>query len=74
MIKYVYLGFASVFFTNPFWVINTRLKLQHVKFKEDDNQKTKYSGIYGKCESFSKNKLCVYIHVIICINVYVNPI
>lgn len=35
--------------TTPLWVVNTRLKLQGAKFRNEDIVPTNYSGIIGEC-------------------------
>lgn len=35
--------------TTPLWVVNTRLKLQGAKFRNEDIVPTNYKGIIGKC-------------------------
>ncbi|ESO83015.1 hypothetical protein LOTGIDRAFT_96832, partial [Lottia gigantea] len=46
-------GVINVLVTTPLWVVNTRLKLQGVKFHtkhytENDHKKMKYNGIIGR--------------------------
>lgn len=38
-------GVVNVLVTTPLWVVNTRLKLQGAKFRNEDIQPTHYSGI-----------------------------
>ncbi|XP_071982903.1 peroxisomal membrane protein PMP34 isoform X5 [Engystomops pustulosus] len=38
-------GIVNVLFTTPLWVVNTRLKLQGAKFRNDDIKPTTYTGI-----------------------------
>ncbi|XP_063796428.1 peroxisomal membrane protein PMP34 [Pseudophryne corroboree] len=38
-------GVVNVLLTTPLWVVNTRLKLQGAKFRDDDIVPTKYTGI-----------------------------
>lgn len=40
-------GVVNVLLTTPMWVVNTRLKLQGVKFRNEDLQQTHYRGIFG---------------------------
>lgn len=40
-------GVVNVLLTTPMWVVNTRLKLQGAKFRNEDLHQTQYSGIYG---------------------------
>lgn len=40
-------GVVNVLVTTPLWVVNTRLKLQGAKFRNEDIQPTHYSGIIG---------------------------
>lgn len=42
------LGVVNVLVTTPLWVVNTRLKLQGAKFRNEDIQPTHYRGIMGK--------------------------
>lgn len=35
--------------TTPLWVVNTRLKLQGAKFRNEDIVPTNYKGIIGRC-------------------------
>lgn len=39
-------GVVNVLLTTPMWVVNTRLKLQGVKFRDEDIQQTHYRGIF----------------------------
>ncbi|XP_029996012.1 peroxisomal membrane protein PMP34 [Sphaeramia orbicularis] len=39
-------GVVNVILTTPMWVVNTRLKLQGAKFRNEDLQQTQYRGIY----------------------------
>uniref|UniRef100_A0A8C2ICL4 Solute carrier family 25 member 17 n=1 Tax=Cyprinus carpio TaxID=7962 RepID=A0A8C2ICL4_CYPCA len=39
------LGVVNVLVTTPLWVVNTRLKLQGAKFRNEDIQPTHYNGI-----------------------------
>ncbi|XP_041830881.1 peroxisomal membrane protein PMP34 isoform X2 [Melanotaenia boesemani] len=39
-------GVANVILTTPMWVVNTRLKLQGVKFRNEDLHQTQYRGIF----------------------------
>ncbi|XP_073414123.1 peroxisomal membrane protein PMP34 isoform X2 [Dendrobates tinctorius] len=38
-------GIVNVLLTTPLWVVNTRLKLQGAKFRNDDIKPTSYTGI-----------------------------
>lgn len=42
-------GVVNVLLTTPLWVVNTRLKLQGAKFRNEDIVPTNYKGIIGKC-------------------------
>jgi hypothetical protein len=44
-------GSVNVLLTTPMWVVNTRLKLQGAKFRNEDLQQTHYRGIFGVCLS-----------------------
>ncbi|CAG11421.1 unnamed protein product, partial [Tetraodon nigroviridis] len=39
-------GAVNVILTTPMWVVNTRLKLQGAKFRNEDLQQTHYRGIF----------------------------
>lgn len=39
-------GAINVILTTPMWVVNTRLKLQGVKFRDEDLHQTHYRGIF----------------------------
>lgn len=39
-------GAVNVLLTTPMWVVNTRLKLQGAKFRNEDLQQTHYRGIF----------------------------
>ncbi|XP_008328045.1 peroxisomal membrane protein PMP34 [Cynoglossus semilaevis] len=39
-------GVVNVILTTPMWVVNTRLKLQGVKFRNEDLHQTHYKGIF----------------------------
>lgn len=41
-------GTVNVLLTTPMWVVNTRLKLQGAKFRNEDLQQTHYKGIFGQ--------------------------
>lgn len=43
----VHAGVVNVIITTPMWVVNTRLKLQGAKFRNEDLHQTHYSGIFG---------------------------
>lgn len=43
------LGVVNVLLTTPLWVVNTRLKLQGAKFRNEDIVPTNYRGIIGEC-------------------------
>lgn len=57
MIWYFLAGVVNVLLTTPMWVVNTRLKLQGVRFRNEDLQQTGYRGIFGMCE------ICIHIIV-----------
>lgn len=40
-------GAVNVILTTPMWVVNTRLKLQGAKFRNEDLHQTHYTGIFG---------------------------
>lgn len=40
-------GAVNVILTTPMWVVNTRLKLQGAKFRNEDLHQTHYRGIFG---------------------------
>lgn len=40
-------GVVNVILTTPMWVVNTRLKLQGAKFRNEDLHQTHYRGIFG---------------------------
>ncbi|MBV99593.1 Peroxisomal membrane protein PMP34, partial [Eschrichtius robustus] len=42
-------GVVNVLLTTPLWVVNTRLKLQGAKFRNEDIVPTNYSGVIGEC-------------------------
>lgn len=42
------LGTVNVLLTTPMWVVNTRLKLQGAKFRNEDLHQTHYKGIFGQ--------------------------
>lgn len=58
-------GAVNVLLTTPMWVVNTRLKLQGAKFRNEDLKQTHYRGIFGVCYSllslFSTNKMWLTI-------------
>lgn len=50
--EYIYLsvdpeGAVNVILTTPMWVVNTRLKLQGAKFRNEDLHQTHYRGVFG---------------------------
>lgn len=49
------LGVVNVLLTTPLWVVNTRLKLQGAKFRNEDIVATNYKGIIGE-HLLSSNK------------------
>jgi len=49
------LGVVNVLLTTPLWVVNTRLKLQGAKFRNEDIVPTNYKGIIGE-HLLSSNK------------------
>lgn len=50
------LGVVNVLLTTPLWVVNTRLKLQGAKFRNEDIVPTNYRGIIGKHLLLSSTK------------------
>ena len=46
---FLFTGVVNVLLTTPLWVVNTRLKLQGAKFRNEDIGPTNYSGIIGEC-------------------------
>lgn len=42
------LGTVNVLLTTPMWVVNTRLKLQGAKFRNEELHQTHYKGIFGQ--------------------------
>ncbi|MED6253785.1 hypothetical protein ATANTOWER_001760 [Ataeniobius toweri] len=40
-------GVVNVILTTPMWVVNTRLKLQGVRFRNEDLHQTQYRGIFN---------------------------
>lgn len=44
--------------TTPLWVVNTRLKLQGAKFRNEDIIPTNYKGIIGRCRSVGVAEVC----------------
>lgn len=46
---FVHAGVVNVILTTPMWVVNTRLKLQGVRFRNEDLHPTQYRGIFGVC-------------------------
>lgn len=47
-ISLVHVGVVNVILTTPMWVVNTRLKMQGVKFRNEDLHQTHYRGIFGE--------------------------
>lgn len=41
-------GAVNVILTTPMWVVNTRLKLQGAKFRNQDLHQTHYRGMFGE--------------------------
>lgn len=41
-------GAVNVLLTTPMWVVNTRLKLQGAKFRNENIHQTHYRGIFGQ--------------------------
>lgn len=57
-IKMCFSGVVNVLLTTPMWVVNTRLKLQGVKFRDEDLHQTHYRGIFGSWYFFvQKDKI-----------------
>lgn len=50
-------GTVNVLLTTPMWVVNTRLKLQGAKFRNEDLQQTHYKGIFGQCKEHTATPL-----------------
>ena len=49
----MFTGVFNVLVTTPLWVVNTRLKLQGIKFKTEhmeNDKKKKYRGIVGEAK------------------------
>lgn len=56
------LGVVNVLVTTPLWVVNTRLKLQGARFRNEDIQPTHYNGIMGNFKrhhTWSLIQMCV---------------
>lgn len=51
---------VNVILTTPMWVVNTRLKLQGAKFRNQDLQQTHYRGIFGVLQ-MNGSEMCVYV-------------
>ncbi|XP_068606182.1 peroxisomal membrane protein PMP34 [Brachionichthys hirsutus] len=49
-------GVVNVVLTTPMWVVNTRLKLQGVKFRNEDLQQTHYRGIFDAFSQIITNE------------------
>uniref|UniRef100_A0A4W6DI13 Solute carrier family 25 member 17 n=1 Tax=Lates calcarifer TaxID=8187 RepID=A0A4W6DI13_LATCA len=49
-------GVVNVVLTTPMWVVNTRLKLQGVKFRNEDLQQTHYKGIFDAFSQIIANE------------------
>lgn len=49
-------GVVNVILTTPMWVVNTRLKLQGVKFRNEDLQQTQYRGIFDAFSQIIANE------------------
>ncbi|XP_068193970.1 peroxisomal membrane protein PMP34 [Antennarius striatus] len=49
-------GVVNVILTTPMWVVNTRLKLQGVKFRNEDIQQTHYRGIFDAFSQIITNE------------------
>ncbi|XP_072225272.1 peroxisomal membrane protein PMP34 [Leuresthes tenuis] len=49
-------GVANVLLTTPMWVVNTRLKLQGVKFRNEDLHQTQYRGIFDAFSQIIANE------------------
>ncbi|XP_029914360.1 peroxisomal membrane protein PMP34 [Myripristis murdjan] len=49
-------GAVNVILTTPMWVVNTRLKLQGAKFRNEDLQQTHYKGIFDAFSQIIANE------------------
>ncbi|XP_026206521.1 peroxisomal membrane protein PMP34 [Anabas testudineus] len=49
-------GVVNVLLTTPMWVVNTRLKLQGAKFRNEDLQQTQYRGIFDAFSQIIANE------------------
>lgn len=49
-------GVVNVVLTTPMWVVNTRLKLQGAKFRNEDLQQTQYRGIFDAFSQIISNE------------------
>ncbi|XP_030646203.1 peroxisomal membrane protein PMP34 isoform X2 [Chanos chanos] len=49
-------GVVNVLLTTPMWVVNTRLKLQGAKFRNEDLQQTHYRGIFDAFSQIIANE------------------
>ncbi|XP_020788981.1 peroxisomal membrane protein PMP34 [Boleophthalmus pectinirostris] len=49
-------GAVNVILTTPMWVVNTRLKLQGVKFRDEDLHQTHYKGIFDAFSQIIANE------------------
>lgn len=49
-------GMVNVILTTPMWVVNTRLKLQGVKFRNEDLHQTHYRGIFDAFSQIIANE------------------
>uniref|UniRef100_A0A3Q1FGG4 Solute carrier family 25 member 17 n=1 Tax=Acanthochromis polyacanthus TaxID=80966 RepID=A0A3Q1FGG4_9TELE len=49
-------GVVNVLTTTPMWVVNTRLKLQGVKFRNEDLHQTQYTGIFDAFSQIIANE------------------
>ncbi|XP_029014965.1 peroxisomal membrane protein PMP34 [Betta splendens] len=49
-------GVVNVLLTTPMWVVNTRLKLQGVRFRNEDLHQTRYRGIFDALSQIIANE------------------
>uniref|UniRef100_A0A1A7WQE2 Solute carrier family 25 (Mitochondrial carrier, peroxisomal membrane protein), member 17 n=1 Tax=Iconisemion striatum TaxID=60296 RepID=A0A1A7WQE2_9TELE len=49
-------GVVNVILTTPMWVVNTRLKLQGVRFRNEDLHQTQYRGIFDAFSQIISNE------------------